>query len=693
METMEMEIEIQDNFTGILYSVMDSVSMTAAAIDGMGGSMGICFDATAIRETQISINATTAAVEELDGKLGSLSDQVMQKALSYVNMENIGKILDISDDLTMTIASLDRINDGMQSTQELTNMVYEAAQDARCSFGEMADAVAAFGDNAGDAFDSSQEAVAFAALVQKQLAVDGAGPGEASDVIQQLSAAFGADMPSGDALERILGQAPGMLESIAGYLDVPADRISEMASQGMISADMLKAAVFANADEINARFDQMPVTWDQAFQSLQNSGLLAFQPVLQRVNDLANSEDFQTFADGAAAAMAVLADIILRIFDVAAMVGSFFVDHWSVIGPVIYGVIAAMAAYLLISGVVAMINGVIAVSNTVRAAADSIAAGATFLCTAAQTGWNAALAACPLTWIILLIIALVAILYAVCAAIAKATGIADSGFGVIAGGVNVVLQLLKNLLLVSLNVTFGIWNAVAAYCGNIKTTFHNVLCCVQVWWYDLLSTALSVVARICEALNRLPFVEFDYSALTSAAEVYAGKAKEAAGNLEATDSVVDAFREGYGTFDTFEDGWAADAFAAGAAWGDGVADAVGSFRPADLFGGREIPEEVDYTSGLDGRVTEEGFSEGIRPIGDSTGSMADSMEVTQEDLKYLRDIAEQETINRYTLTEVNIDQSGMQNTIRNGGDLDGFVSGLTNAFMEAVEITQEGVHG
>lgn len=149
--------------------------------------------------------------------------------------------------------------------------------------------------------------------------------------------------------------------------------------------------------------------------------------------------------------------------------------------------------------------------------------------------------ACPLTWIIMLILALIVVIFAVCNAIAKMTGIANSGFGVITGGVNVVIQFFKNLGLTVANIALGIGNAIAALASNMMTAFHNAICSVQSWFYNLLSTALSVIEGICSALNKLPFVEFDYSGISSAADDYAAKASEAAGNKEDYQSISDQY--------------------------------------------------------------------------------------------------------------------------------------------------------
>ena len=621
-----------------------------------------------------------------------LTNTIKRAVAAYVSIQSVGKALNISDELVQTTSRLNMMNDGVQTTAELVNMVYAAAQDARGSFSQMADVVARFGNNAKDAFSSSEEVVAFADLIQKQMTIAGASTQEAANAELQLSQALGSGVLRGDELNSIFEQAPNLIQNIADYLDVPIGKIREMAADGELSADVVKAAIFSAADDINSKFNEMPMTWGQMWQSMQNTALIAFQPVLQRLNDLANSEAFQTFIQGAIEAMATLANILLNVFDLAVSIGTFIGDNWSIIAPIVYGIVAALTAYIAISAIVAAINGVMAMAEGVKAAAQMMATGATFAETAAQQGLNAALMACPLTWIIMLILALIVVIFAVCNAIAKMTGIANSGFGVITGGVNVVIQFFKNLGLTVANIALGIGNAIAALASNMMTAFHNAICSIQSWFYNLLSTALSVIEGICAALNKLPFVEFDYSGISSAADDYAAKASEAAGNKEDYQSISDAFNEGFTTFDAFQDGWASDAFNAGAAWGDGDADKVSNFSLSDVFGQTDIPNVGDYTSGFSDAIANSGIGDGVGSIDDNTGKIKDSLDVTEEDLKYLRDIAEQEAINRFTTAEINVDMSGMQNTVNSGDDIDGFMTKLTDSVNEAVDNMTEGVH-
>lgn len=625
-----------------------------------------------------------------------LVDTVKRLAVAYLSMQSVQKVLDVSDELAMTTARLNtmnqafnKINGTATETDTIVKQIYASAQNARGSFGDMAAVVAKFGNNARDAFASQDEVIAFANLIQKQMTIAGASTQEASNAMLQLSQALGSGVLRGDELNSIFEQAPNLIQSIADYLDVPIGKIREMAADGELSADVVKAAIFSAADDINAKFEAMPMTWGQVWTSFQNSALMAFQPVLDKVNELANNDQFQGFVENAIGLLAQLAVYVLDFFNTLASIGAFISDNWSIIAPIVYGVVGALGAYLAIATIVNAITAISATISAAKAAADAMAAGATFLWTAQQYGLNAALMACPLTWIILLIIAVIAAIFAVCNAIAKMTGVANSGFGVITGGINVVIQFFKNLGLSVANIALGIGNAIAALASNMMTAFHNAICNVQSWFYNLLSTALTVIEGICAALNKLPFVEFDYSGISNAADDYAAKAAEAAGNKEDYKSIGDAFNEGMSTFNTFQDGWAADAFNAGASWGDGVADKVSGMFSMD---------NIDLTGGVDTSMLSNDFANNAAQTAantadtaDSAGRIADSVDISKENLKYLRDIAETEAINRFTTAEITV-SAPVSATISSDMDIDGMVDHLSAGVLEAMEQAAEGVH-
>jgi tape measure domain-containing protein len=625
----------------------------------------------------------------------NLLNTITKAAAAYLSIQTIGNVLNISDELTLTTARLDMMNDGQQSTQELTNMVYAAAQDARGSFSDMANVVARFGNNAKDAFSSSEEVVAFTDLIQKQMTIAGASTQEAANAELQLSQALGSGVLRGDELNSIFEQAPNLIQNIADYLDVSIGKIRDMASDGELTADVVKAAIFAASDDINAKFESMPMTWAQVWQSMQNTALIAFQPVLNRLNELANSDQFQAFVDNAINDLAVLAEIALDVFDTMAQGANWVAENWSVIQPIVLGIVTALTAYAAISAIVAVINGVMAASEAVHAASAAMATGATFAQTAAQYGLNAALAACPITWIIIAIIALIAVIFSVCQATANATGIATSAFGVICGGVTAMAAFVVNILigLVNTVITIGVelYNMFANFASALSIIFNDPVAAIEATMLSMFNFIVGIVKAAAGMLDALfgsnlsdAVAGFQDKVQTKINATVEGAGGTTIQTLNAADYTLD--RVNYG-----------NAFATGAAWGDGIADTISNFSLTDVLGlsGTNIPNVSDYTSEFDNAInnaiSSSGLGDAAGTTADNTSALKDSLDCTEEDLKYLRDIAEQEAVNRFTIAEVKVEQTN-HNNISSGMDLDGVVSGLTDAVNEAVDSITEGVH-
>lgn len=703
---IQTSIEIADRITAPLLNICNALNQTVAQFEEVNQASNNAIDPNALSGIREQVQSANAAFEQMQQEIennrnsqdqlnqsikqgnsnsGDLLDSVKRIGAAYLSFQGVKNVLDISDELTQTQSRIDMMNQSFinadksaASTQETMQMIYQAAQDARGSFGDMASVVARFGNNAGDAFGSTQEVIKFAETVQKQMTIAGASGAEASNAMLQLSQALGSGTLRGDELNSIFEQAPNLIQSIADYMDVPIGQIRQMASEGQLTADIVKSAIMASADDINAQFEQMPMTWGQVAQSIQNQALMAFQPVLDKINQMANNEQFQTMVSNLTAGFATMAVYLLNIIDLVLAVAGFFSDNWSVIEPIIMGIVTALALYEGAMIAANVLNGIEATSLAVKGAAEMYAAGETFAHTVAQQGLNAALLACPITWIVIAVIALVAAIIAICQWIANATGVASSWFGVMMGGVFVVGAAFKNFGLLVANIALGIWNALGAVCENIGIAFHNVIANVQSWFYGLLATALEVVEGICEALNKLPFVEFDFSSISSAADDYAAKSAEAAGSVQEYTSVGDAFSEGMSTFEYADYG---EAFANGAAWGDGIADSVAG--------------ALDFSSSAYGSDMSFGdMDSNLGSIADSSAQTAantsNDVDVTDEQLQYLRDIAETEAINRFTTAEISVNMTN-NNNVSSDMDIDGMVTALSDGVYEAMLAAAEGV--
>lgn len=638
------------------------------------------------------------AIDEGAQGAGDLMNMIKGAVAAYASVQTIGKVMDLSDQLTSTTARINLMNDGLQSTQDLQNMIYLSAERSRGAYQTTADAVSKLGLMAGDAFSSSEEIIAFTEQLNKQFTIAGTEAAGIDAAMLQLTQAMGSGVLRGEEYNSILEQAPNIIQAIADYMEVPKGQLKDMAAEGEITAEIVKNAMFAAADETNAKFEAMPKTFSQIWTSFQNTALMAFQPVLQRLNDVANSEAFQTFINGAIEALSMVAGIVVEIFNLIASVGTMIADNWSWLSPIIYGVAAALLVYygrlMLVRGAelaLAAVQGVVAVAKGILAAATMLVTGATWAQTTAQYGLNAAMYACPIVWIIILIIALIALFYAAVAAVNKFAGTSVSATGIICGVFMVAAAFIGNLFVALINFVIDIfvvlWNFIAAFANFFGNVFNDPVGAIARLFFDLVDTVLSLLQSLASAIdtifgsNLAGAVQGWRDSLGGWVDSTFGQGEEIMAKLNAEDLHLDRFEY-------------SSAWDAGYSFGEGIDESIANFDPSSLFdtnvpGAGDYADLSNYGSDLGGLG---GIGSGVDDIAGNTGAIADSMDITEEDLKYLRDIAEQEAVNRFTTAEISVDMSGMQNNISNGMDLDGVISGLTEGVNEAIDSMAEGVH-
>ena len=630
-------------------------------------------------------------IEEGTNEANELMQTIKGAVTAYATIQTLSAALNLSDQLTSTTARLNLMNDRLQTTQDLQNMIYLSAERARGSYQATADAVSKLGLMAGDAFSSSEEIIAFMEQVNKQFTIAGTEAAGIDAAMLQLTQAMGSGALCGEEYNSILKQAPNIIQAIADYMEVPKGQLKDMAAEGLITADIVKAAMFAAADDTNAKFEQMPKTFSQIWTSFQNTALMAFQPVLQRMNEIANSEAFQGFVNNAIEALSMVAGIALEIFDLLVGVAEIVGENWSWLSPIIYGVAAALTVYYgamllynAVTGISTAITAAKAFMEKVHAASLAMETGATFAATAAQYGFNAALLACPITWIIILIIALIALFYAAVAAVNKFAGTSVSATGIICGAFMVALAFIGNIFVALWNLVVDvfvlIYNLVATVANFIGNVFTDPIGAVCRLFFDLADTVLGILQALASAIdaifgsNLAGSVQGWRDSLGGWVDETFGKGDEVMAKMNADDMKLGRFE--YGA-----------AWDAGYSFGEGIDESIANFDPSSLFdtnvpGAGDYADLSNYGAGLAGDVGD---------IAGNTGAIKDSMDITEEDLKYLRDIAEQEAINRFTTAEITIEQTN-HNTVSGKMDLDGVVDGLTGAVNEAVDIIAEGVH-
>ena len=782
MGRVQSSLVLNDQMSRVLSRINRAMGSVLDTFEAVQRASGKSFNTANISQARKEIGAADAALNEMEEsyrKCNSQQDQLNKRlgqgstaaggllgkikglASAYLGVKAITGSVSLSDTITQTNARLSMMNDGLQTTAELNSMIYASAQRSRGSYLATADAVAKLGLMAGDAFSSNQETIAFMEQVNKQFKIAGTSATGIDAAMLQLTQAMGSGVLRGEEYNSILEQAPNIIQAIAKYMDVPKGQLKEMAADGKITADIVKAAMFACADETNAKFESMPKTWSDIWTSMKNRAIKALDPVLAKINQLANSERVQRTVNGLIRAFSVMAVVLASVFDGVCAVYNFVADNWSWIGPIIMGIVGALLLYKAAVLTITAIETIAAVAKGLFAAATAMQTGATFAATAAQYGLNTAIWACPITWVIALIVVLIVLiaiffeqvvgavywlgalfknvgLWIANVAIAIWNSIKNIGLWFANLGLAIwqviknigmwfanlgssVWAIIKNTGLWFANLGMGIWSVLKATCNNVGVAFNNAWVSVQIGFWSMLNAIMQGLKSLAEKANKclgwmgvdidtsgLDFASKKIDELNSKKESYtsisdawndgfhtfAYDSVSDAWNSHEYGSVGDAFgtydvdfgkgwNEGMSTFDTFQDGWGSDAYNAGAAVGANIKNSVtGIFD--DMLGGFGAEDNGAMGSGI--------YNNALNDIVANTGDTADNTSKSNEELSYLRDIAERDAINRFTTAEVHVDFGGITNNVAANTDLDGIISYLTDGVAEALVTASEGVY-
>lgn len=710
MATIRTAIALYDGVTSPLRSMQKAMGIVLNSFESMQRASSNAVDVSAIQEAREELARAETAFDSIEQNIRDANDQqqrfnrsirdgssaadgLWQKmkgiAATVGGMIGLKQALGTSDQLTQTNARLNnaliKFDDG-GSIKELEAKVMASAQRSRAYYMDTAAAVAKLGTNARDAFTNMDEVIAFSELVNKSFVIGGAGAQEQSAAMLQLTQAMASGVLRGEELNSIFETAPGIIQSIAKYLDVPIGQIRTMASEGQITADIVKNAMFEAAGDIERNFSNIPKTWGQIWTGMKNKALSIFAPILNKLNQIANSSKFEAVSNGVIGALAAIASVATVVLDLLINGASWVVDNWSWLSPVIYGVAAALGVYYgaqLAANTVGLISkGVhiaMAGAKMIQLAATGALTAATAAQTAEQYGLNAAMYACPLVWIIILIIALVALFYAAVAAVNKFAGTSVSATGIICGAFMAALAFIGNIFIALWNVAAEvfvlIYNLVATVANFIGNVFNDPVGAVCRLFFDLADTVLGVLQALASAIdaifgsNLAGAVQGWRDSLGGWVDETFGKGTEVMAKMSADDLKLDRFE--YGA-----------AFDLGYNFGEGIDSKV-----SGLFDGSAMDSmgAFDIGNTLDGIYGNTGDTAG------NTAAMSDALDITEEDLSYLRDIAEREAINRFTTAEIHVEQHN-ENHISKDADLDGIMDAWANDFAEKLDVSEEGVH-
>lgn len=676
MATIRSQMVLNDQVTGVLKNITRALDITLHSFEQMQDASANAVDVRLLNQARAGLGEVNLAVREMEenyrraaqqeqqvtrnirqstqaeqqlnasirGGNDALDDMVGRaKNLAATIGASVGlkKLIELSDQMTSTTARLNFIVDDGGSVEALEAKIMASAQRSRAAYLDTASAIASMGANAGAAFTSNDELIAFMEQVNKQFVIGGASAQGQAAAMLQLTQAMAAGALRGEELNSILENAPGIARAIEQYMGIAEGSIKSYAEKGAVSATVVKNALLSIADETNAKFNGMAMTWGQVWTQMGNIALKVTQPLLTAINWLANN-------------LSVIGPILLGlgtaflVFQVAA--------HWTQIAAV------ATAAYHAVVNLLSIGFGVLT-GNTAAASA-------------AVFTFNSALLASPITWIIMLIAVVIGLLYGVVAIINKVTGSSISATGLICGAIAVAGAFIGNTVIGLLNALIQyIWAIfVAPFLGIVEWILNvcnggfnsfgdavaNLIGQIIGWFLNLGKVVTTIIDAIF-GTNWTAGLESLQSSVTAW-----GK-NENAITLDKNAPTID-YRFEYG-----------DAWAAGNDFGKGIDAKIGGMFNTGGLGdssGFDLGDIAAYTG----------------ETADNTGKTADALAVTEEQLEYLRDIAERDAINRFTTAEVKIDMTGMTNRIDGSADLDGVISQLTEGFIEALVTAAEGVH-
>ncbi|MBH7264427.1 tape measure protein [Clostridioides difficile] len=685
------------------------------------------------RKLNEDINKGASSTDRLVGSAKKL-------AATYLGIRTLGGLGNLSDQMTSTNARLGMINDGQQSDAGLNKMIFQSAERSRASYLDTAQIVSRIGMNAGKAFSSTKEIVGFAEQLNKKFVIAGASTEEMNSALLQLTQGLSSGVLRGEELNAVFESAPNIIQSIADYLDVDIGKIRGMASEGMLTADIVKNSLLAAAKQTNAEFEKMPYTFSQIWTSIKNNAIMIFGVIQKKIEQSMSSKGFRTFIDNFINSLYVLGNVAYNIFnEIISILGSpffqafvnaiivgvslivqalgwiitqalnianVFAQNWSIIAPIVLGVAAAMLVYnnaLLLSIANKVKDIALSAKSLVMSfahiVAESYRAAALVATTIAQDGLNAAMAACPITWILYGIIAIVVAFFVAIAIFNHFAGTSVSAIGVVAGAISVAASFIGNLFIATGNLIIDIvaliYNTLAGFAEFFANFLDDPIGSVIRAVSGMANAVLGIIRSIASAFDTV-FGSNLADAVSGWQDKLQGWTDKVAGEAKIKVERMDPNKL---HFDRFNYGKAWDA---GYKWGDKLETNI-----KDKFDISKMAEDAKKKLGLDDLWDKkyglgDGFgsaglnsplndaAKGAKDTAGNTAKMAKTMDKSQEDLKYLRDIAEQETINRFTGVNIKIDMNNTNN-ISKDNDLDGIVNVLTEKLNDAMAVSAEGI--
>ncbi len=658
MAGVRTKLSLNDGMTPVLRHINNAMKLMLGNLEAVQRASGKAVDVQSFSKIRAELGVADARLNEIETNYRNINDQqdklnrkisagtssadgflnkIKGIATAYVGVNSVKQLVGLSDTISNSTARLDLLIDDDGSVDDLKAKIYASAQSARADYTDVMSTVSKLGITAKEAFSGTDEIIKFTEVLNKNFIVGGASITEQASAMYQLTQAMSSGRLQGDEYRSIIENAPLLAKSIEDYMikvKGATGTMKEWASEGMLTADVIKAAVFESASDVEKNLEQIPMTWSQVWTNISNRAVVALDPLLQKISALANDDRVQGAVNATTNAVTLLSNALGVMLDLAIGVYDFFVANWSWICPILVGITAAVIAYNV-----------------------------------AQMALNAALLACPLTWIILIVVAIVALIYFVIDAVNKAQNTSVSATGVIVGALAAAGAFIWNRFLGLLEYVLGIINylinpfiEIANFIGNV---FTNPVSSIIYLFQGMADNVLATLQKIASALD---FV-FG-SNMADTVQGWRDGLKDEADALVAEYAPNENYQDVISNLDLSVEGLGLERWAYTDAWNSGYS------AGENLEGIFDSTAVTDYLGGIE----------------EDTSMLASTGDKTQDELAYLRDIAEQEAINRFTTAEVKIDMTGMTNRIDSSMDIDGVVAQLTDGFVEALSTASEGVH-
>lgn len=609
---------------------------------------------------------------------GNIIGNVIMRGLDSIAGSISGAVA-LADEYTSLNARLALVAGSQSNVAALNDMIYESAQRARGGYMDMAKAVASLSVNARDAFPDPRKTVQFMEGMQKLFVIGGASRENQQFAMLQLQQSLASGRLQGDEFRSITENAPLLQDMIAKTMKVSRGELKQLSAQGEITADIIKRAIFENMDEINGKFESMPKRWSDHFTDFKNVVFKYFTPIAERINRLANSEGirsiFSMLKNGVKSIMSVLYAVIggvekfVNMFTAGiSTVASFVQNH----GLLMQIALIALGGYLAFVGTMALVSAgqmaLAAISMAAKTAADWLETAALIALTVAQEGLNAALYACPLTWIVGAIIAVIAVLYAAVAAVNYFAGTSISATGIIFGAFMLLFSSIWNMIAFTVNMFVSL----AEFIGNVfvdpLNATYNLFADI---WNGVVDLVGQAVAAIVDMIAQIPGMNKLGISTDFTAESMRMERREISGGYDYSGLKMK-------TLDySNEMAWG---YNVGAGIGDSISDALQMPEiAAPGYNAKDIADNTANTADNTGK----GAKDAKRA--------ADALDSTADDLAFLREAAEREAVNKYTTATIHIDVGGVTAGDTGGNDFDGVLRRLNDVLIESVENGAEAV--